>query len=215
MIRRWSYALILGFASYAHADPLTIERIFAAPDLSGPALRNLKVAPDGRRVTFLQGKSDNKDQFDLWAFDVGAGRAAMLVDSRAFVSDSEALSAEEAARRVRQFHSRSKSLDRRRADRTGTADHARRRGTRQQRRGRIHRAGGNGTQHRILVVARRVAYRLCAHRRLARAGSRALRNLRRSQPHGATTLSRGGHGQRVGGAANRRAGHREAHRRAA
>jgi dipeptidyl-peptidase 4 len=83
------------------AEPLTIARIFADPDLSGPRLREPKFSPDGRYVTYLQGKADNKDQLDLWAFDTRNGSARMLVDSRQLVSE-EKLSAEEEARRERQ-----------------------------------------------------------------------------------------------------------------
>ena len=35
----------------ALCEPLTIERIFAAPDLSGTTLRNPRFSPDGRLVT--------------------------------------------------------------------------------------------------------------------------------------------------------------------
>jgi dipeptidyl-peptidase 4 len=89
-------------ATPALAMPLTIERIFAAPDLSGPQLRTPKFSPDGHYVTYLQGKADNKDQLDLWAFDTRSGSARLLVDSRALVGDNERLSAEEEARRERQ-----------------------------------------------------------------------------------------------------------------
>jgi dipeptidyl-peptidase 4 len=82
--------------------PLTIERIFAAPDLTGAHLREPKFSPDGRYVTYLQGKADNKDQLDLWAFDTRAGTSRLLVDSRALVGGEERLSAEEEARRERQ-----------------------------------------------------------------------------------------------------------------
>ncbi|MCC6171585.1 MAG: DPP IV N-terminal domain-containing protein, partial [Gammaproteobacteria bacterium] len=68
-------------AAPALCGPLTIERIFAAPDLSGTALRNPRFSPDGRLVTFLQGRPDDKDRLDLWAWDVAGGRAARLVDS--------------------------------------------------------------------------------------------------------------------------------------
>ncbi|HEX7011970.1 MAG TPA: DPP IV N-terminal domain-containing protein [Steroidobacteraceae bacterium] len=84
------------------AEPLTVERIFAAPDLSGPRLRNPKFSPDGRYVTYLQGKEDDKDQLDLWAFDTRTGRARLLVDSRSIVTGEERLSQEEEARRERQ-----------------------------------------------------------------------------------------------------------------
>lgn len=86
----------------AHSAPLTVERIFAAPDLSGPHLRAPKFSPDGRYVTYLQGKPDAKDQLDLWAFDTQTGEAKLLVDSRAFITGEETLSAEEEARRERQ-----------------------------------------------------------------------------------------------------------------
>jgi dipeptidyl-peptidase-4 len=99
-------SLIVGMAlidiSRARSQPLTIERLFAGTDLSGPALRKPEFSPDGRYVTFLQGRTDNKDQLDLWAFDTRTGRSRMLVDSRAFGGDDEHLSAEEAARRERQ-----------------------------------------------------------------------------------------------------------------
>jgi len=89
-------------ATVAAAEPLSVARIFGAPDLSGPQLREPKFSPDGRYVTYLQGKQDNPDQLDLWAFDTRSGQAKLLVDSRAFVGDNEQLSAEEEARRERQ-----------------------------------------------------------------------------------------------------------------
>ncbi|MGH8177724.1 MAG: DPP IV N-terminal domain-containing protein [Steroidobacter sp.] len=94
--------LIATHATPAASEPLTVERIFAAPDLSGPRLREPKFSPDGRYVTYLQGKEDNKDQLDLWAFDTRSGKAKLLVDSRALIGDDEKLSAEEEARRERQ-----------------------------------------------------------------------------------------------------------------
>jgi dipeptidyl-peptidase-4 len=90
------------FGTLASAEPLTVERIFSAPDLSGPRLTQPKLSPDGRYVTYLQGKEDNKDQLDLWAFDTRTGASRMLVDSRALLGGKERLSAEEEARRERQ-----------------------------------------------------------------------------------------------------------------
>lgn len=97
-------SLIVGvtFVSAAHAETLTIERLFAGSDLSGPTLREPRFSPDGRYVTFLQGKADDKDRLDLWAFDTRTGQSRVLVDSRAFGGDSEQLSPQEAARRERQ-----------------------------------------------------------------------------------------------------------------
>src|SRR5688500_14865080 len=81
--------------SFVSAEPLTVARIFADPDLAGPRLRAPKFSPDGRHVTYLQGKPDNKDQLDLWAFDTRTGVARMLVDSLKLVGKEEKLSAEE------------------------------------------------------------------------------------------------------------------------
>ena len=60
--------------SLMSAENLTLKRIFAAPNIAGPTPRNVKLAPDGTRVTFLRGKATNKDQLDLWEFNVKAGR---------------------------------------------------------------------------------------------------------------------------------------------
>ncbi len=86
------------------AEPLTVARLFADPDLSGPRLRGPKFSPDGRYVTYLQGKQDNKDQLDLWAHRYPrSGSARLLVDSRRSSSAMKRkLSAEEEARRERQ-----------------------------------------------------------------------------------------------------------------
>lgn len=100
---RYTTALLVSIlATHATAAPLTVERVFGAPDLSGPRLREPKFSPDGHSITYLQGKSDNKDQLDLWAFDTRTGQSRLLVDSHALVGDDERLSAEEEARRERQ-----------------------------------------------------------------------------------------------------------------
>jgi len=81
---------------------LTIERIFSSPSLAGTALRAAKFSPDGKRVTFLQGKSENKDQFDLWEYNIAEDNKRLLVDSHILLPNGETLSAEEKARRERQ-----------------------------------------------------------------------------------------------------------------
>ncbi|MET0498145.1 MAG: DPP IV N-terminal domain-containing protein [Steroidobacteraceae bacterium] len=88
--------------SSIHAAPLSVARMFAAPDLGGQHLREPKFSPDGHYVTYLQGKDTNKDQLDLWAFDTRSGKARLLVDSAAFITGPEQLSVEEEARRERQ-----------------------------------------------------------------------------------------------------------------
>ncbi len=81
---------------------LPLERLFAAPDLNGPNLRGVKISPDGRLVAYLRAREDDKDRFDLWAFDVRDSRDRLLVDSRTLAGADRALSAEEEARRERQ-----------------------------------------------------------------------------------------------------------------
>ena len=91
----------LPIATHAQSDLLTIERIIASPSLSGPSIRELKISPDGQRVTFLQGKMDDREQLDLWEYHVGEAERRLLVDSGALVAE-EILSEEEKARRERQ-----------------------------------------------------------------------------------------------------------------
>ena len=95
-------SLLFTLAAPARAEKLTLERLFAAPDLSGPSLRGVKISPDGRLVAYLKAREDDKDRFDLWAFDVRQSRDRLLVDSRTLAGADRALSAEEEARRERQ-----------------------------------------------------------------------------------------------------------------
>src|SRR5215475_3961918 len=86
----------------AHADKLTIERLFTAPDLSGASLRSPQISPDGRLITYLRGAERNKDRLDLWAYDIGKHQQHLLVDPARLVPQEHALSAEEEQRRERQ-----------------------------------------------------------------------------------------------------------------
>lgn len=92
--------LLAAAAMTATAEPLTLERINAAPHLDGAAPRALSIAPDGSRVTFLQGKKTDAKQYDLWEYHVKDGKTRMLVDSKRLAPD-EKLSDEELARRER------------------------------------------------------------------------------------------------------------------
>jgi dipeptidyl-peptidase-4 len=85
----------------ATAEQLTLDRIHADPALSGPGVRNLKVSPDGARVTFLRGRADNQFQLDLWEYNLKDKSAHRLVDSKILVPE-ENLSAAEKARRERE-----------------------------------------------------------------------------------------------------------------
>ncbi len=89
--------------SFAMESPpgraLTIERICASPSLCGPAPNGLKLAPDGKTVSYLKGRSTNKDFKDLWAMDVATQAHSVLVDADWLRIDP--LSDEEKSRRER------------------------------------------------------------------------------------------------------------------
>src|ERR1700704_3531172 len=101
---RWILTVLMAsltpFATtLAQAQKLTIERMFAAPDLSGATLRAPQISPDGRLVAYLRGAERNKDRLDLWAYDIGKHHHRLLVDSARLVAEEHALSAEEEQRR--------------------------------------------------------------------------------------------------------------------
>jgi dipeptidyl-peptidase 4 len=62
-------------------EPLTLERVFASPALSGPTPRAVKLSPDGKWLTSLRPRADDRERFDLWAMDTATGESRMLVDS--------------------------------------------------------------------------------------------------------------------------------------
>jgi dipeptidyl-peptidase 4 len=79
---------------------LTLERVFASPNLGGPAPRALKLSPDGSLLTSLRPRPDDRERFDLWAVDTTTGAARMLVDSTKFgggeISEAEKMQRERA-----------------------------------------------------------------------------------------------------------------------
>ena len=89
---------LLALSPLVHAERLSIERIYADPDLNGPSPRALKIAPDGTRVGFLRGREDDQNQLDLWQYDVAAGTMQRLVDSAALGEHRELSDAEKARR---------------------------------------------------------------------------------------------------------------------
>jgi dipeptidyl-peptidase-4 len=89
-------------ATAPQAAELTIDRLFDAPALSGPTIVGLKISPDGSRVTFLQGKPNDKDRLDLWEYNIRDAKARVLVDSDLLAPGRETLSDEERSRRERQ-----------------------------------------------------------------------------------------------------------------
>ena len=86
----------------AAAQEFTIERLEGSPNINGASVQGLKMAPDGKRITFLRGKAENAAQLDLWEFDIDSGESRLLVDSASLLDGgSEVLSEEEKARRER------------------------------------------------------------------------------------------------------------------
>ena len=63
------------------APMLDFERVFASPDLSGPKPREVRISPDGRYLTLLRNRADDRERYDLWGFDRDTGKWRMLVDS--------------------------------------------------------------------------------------------------------------------------------------
>jgi dipeptidyl-peptidase 4 len=95
-------ALVACAVATAHGAELTIDRLFDAPALAGPTIAGLKISPDGSRVTYLQGKKEDKDRLDLWEYNIHDRKARILVDSKVLAPAQEHLSDEELARRERQ-----------------------------------------------------------------------------------------------------------------
>ncbi|WP_184078664.1 S9 family peptidase [Sphingobium subterraneum] len=78
--------------------PLTLERIFASPDLAGAQPRGVKLSPDGTLVTLLRNRADDRERYDLWAIDTTTGAERMLVDSLKLGSGAELSEAEKMQR---------------------------------------------------------------------------------------------------------------------
>jgi dipeptidyl-peptidase-4 len=79
---------------------LTLERVFASPNLGGAAPRALKLSPDGKLLTSLRPRADDRERFDLWVVDTETGDARMLLDSTKFrggeLSEAEKMQRERA-----------------------------------------------------------------------------------------------------------------------
>ncbi len=100
---RLAAGMLLLMSTQLVAGQLTLEAIAGDKSLSGATLAAPKIAPDGSRVTFLRGREDARNRLDLWAFDVGKGTAARLVNADDVLPEArETLSDEEKARRERQ-----------------------------------------------------------------------------------------------------------------
>ncbi len=95
-------AVLIATPLAVQAETLTPERVFATPDISGPAARGVQISPDGRMVTFLKAKDEDRTLQDLWAMPASGGPARRLVDAYAVAPKDEVLSEVEKGRRERQ-----------------------------------------------------------------------------------------------------------------
>ncbi len=85
-------------AQQVASGDLTLERVFASPDLAGTTPRALKLSPDGTLVTVLRNRPDDNQRFDLWAMDTATGQWRMLVDSAKIGTGAELSEAEKMQR---------------------------------------------------------------------------------------------------------------------
>lgn len=86
----------------AHADKLTLDRVFSDPALSGPTARGVSLSPDGQSVTWIRPRPENSGVTDLWIADVSGGEPRRLIDAMALIPKDRAVSEEEKSRRERQ-----------------------------------------------------------------------------------------------------------------
>lgn len=80
------------------AKPLDFERVFASPSLNGAVPRGVKLSPDGRWLTVLRNRAEDRERYDLWGFDRTTGQWTMLVDSLKLGSGKELSEAEKMQR---------------------------------------------------------------------------------------------------------------------
>ncbi|PKB24992.1 dipeptidyl-peptidase IV [Novosphingobium kunmingense] len=77
---------------------LPLERVFASPSLNGPVPRGVKLSPDGRFLTMLRNRADDRERWDLWGFDRTTSQWTMLVDSLKLGSGKDLSEAEKMQR---------------------------------------------------------------------------------------------------------------------
>jgi dipeptidyl-peptidase-4 len=69
-------------ASPASYKPLTVDRIYSAPSLSGQLTRGIEWTPDSRQISFFDNKGTGKEgRTELWALDVASGQRRVLVSA--------------------------------------------------------------------------------------------------------------------------------------
>lgn len=108
-MRKWvlgvagmAVAMGLGMAEAAAqaraGQELTLERVFSSPSINGPAPRAVQLSPDGKYLTLLRNRDEDRERYDLWAMDTASGQWRMLVDSKKLGSGAELSEAEKMQR---------------------------------------------------------------------------------------------------------------------
>lgn len=82
----------------AAAPALDFQRVFASPSLNGPVPRGVKLSPDGRWLTLLRSRAEDRERYDLWGYDRTTREWRMLVDSTKLSSGKELSEAEKMQR---------------------------------------------------------------------------------------------------------------------
>ncbi|GFE77378.1 peptidase S9 [Novosphingobium sp. TCA1] len=85
-------------SAQAGTQILDFQRVFASPSLDGPQPREVKISPDGRYLTLLRNRSEDRQRYDLWGYDRESGEWRMLVDSLKLGSNRELSEAEKMQR---------------------------------------------------------------------------------------------------------------------
>ncbi|MBT0668602.1 DPP IV N-terminal domain-containing protein [Novosphingobium profundi] len=80
------------------APTLDFTRVFASPALNGPSPRQVRISPDGRYLTLLRNRDDDRERYDLWGYDRRNGKWRMLVDSLSLGTGRELSEAEKMQR---------------------------------------------------------------------------------------------------------------------
>ena len=79
----------------AVTEQLSIERIHQSPALAGSTPEKLKISPDGKRITFIRGKAEDYQRYDLWQYEVASGKTEILFDADDLSTGEQKLSDEE------------------------------------------------------------------------------------------------------------------------
>lgn len=73
---------VLGAQTAQLTSPaLSLERVFASPDLDGASSLKAQLSPDGKWLALIRNRADDKNRYDLWVVDTATGAQHRVVDS--------------------------------------------------------------------------------------------------------------------------------------